>query len=166
MGRAGSCGDPEAAADRGNLAPTFCRLGVLNCDWAPAAAARSAVAGRGQLGTRPASEGMGHQEPPLARVPAGGAVYIKRLCKRISWREHVESRGSLDSGFAPARCAATTAAAADSGARPSQATASGAAQYPRRPWLGADHPQPKAPGGKRAARKWRGARQVRAQSAE
>ncbi|KAM5219553.1 serine/threonine-protein kinase 35 isoform 1-T2 [Hipposideros larvatus] len=107
---------------------------------------------------------MGHQEPPLARMPAGGAAYIKRLCKRISWREHVESRRSLDARFSPACGAATPGAAADCGEHPSQASASRAARCPRRPWPGADHPQPEAPGGKRAARKWRGARQVTIQA--
>lgn len=162
---AGGCEDLEAAADRGNLAPTFCRLSVLACDWAPAAAARSTLAGPERLSTRPASRGMGHQESPLARVPAGGAAYIKRLCKGISWREHVEGRGSLDARFSPTRGAATTSAAADSGAHPLRASAR-AARYRRLPWPGVDHPQPEAPGGKRAARKWRGAGQVRAQSAE
>ncbi|XP_016001326.2 serine/threonine-protein kinase 35 [Rousettus aegyptiacus] len=106
---------------------------------------------------------MGHQEPPLARVPAGGAAYIKRLCKGISWREHVESRGSLDARFSPTRGAATTRAEADSGAHPLRATAR-AARYRRLPWPGVDHPRPEAPEGKKAARKWRGAGQVTIQA--
>ncbi|KAF5924858.1 hypothetical protein HPG69_008530, partial [Diceros bicornis minor] len=158
---AGGCGDPEAAADRGNLAPIFCWLGVLACDWAPAAAARSTLAGLGRLSTRPASQGMGHQEPPLARVPAGGSAYIKRLCKGLSWREHVESRGSLDARFSPASAATTEPAAAPgSAARPARAAASRAARCGRQPRPGTDHPQPGTLRGKRAARKWRGAGQV------
>lgn len=132
-----------------------------------AAAALSTLARPRRCGTRPASRGMGHQEPPLARVRAGGAAYINRLCKGLSWREHVESRGSPDTRFSPTGAAATTTrAAADSGAHTARAAASRAAPYRRQPWPGADHPQPGAPGGKRAARKWRGASQVRAQSAE
>ena len=104
--------------------------------------------------------GMGHQEPPLARVPAGGAVYIKRLCKGISWREHVESRGCLDAGFCPARAAATSSEAASSGTRRARATAARAARYRRLPYPGADHPQTEASGEKPIARKWRGSGQV------
>lgn len=131
-----------------------------------AAAALSTLARPRRRGTRPASRGMGHQEPPLARVRAGGAAYINRLCKGLSWREHVESRGSPDTRFSPASAAATPRAAAGFGAHSARAAASGAALYRRQPWPGADHPQPGTPGGKRAARKWRGAGQVRAQSAE
>ncbi|KAM5304388.1 serine/threonine-protein kinase 35 isoform 1-T1 [Glossophaga mutica] len=89
---------------------------------------------------------MGHQEPPLAQVPAGGAVYIKRLCKGISWREHVESRGCLDAGFCPARAAATSSEAASSGTRRARATAARAARYRRLPCPG--------------ARKWKGSDQI------
>ncbi|XP_007958213.1 serine/threonine-protein kinase 35 [Orycteropus afer afer] len=103
---------------------------------------------------------MGHQESPLAREPAGGATYIKGLCKRISWREHVEKHGSLDAWSFPASAAATTGGAARSVVRPALATAFRAAQSRRRPRPGADHPQTRTPGGKRAARKWRGASQV------
>ncbi|XP_008531736.1 serine/threonine-protein kinase 35 isoform X2 [Equus przewalskii] len=104
---------------------------------------------------------MGHQEPPLAQVPAGGSAYIKTLCKGLSWREHVESRGSLDARFSPAS-AATTApeAAAGSVARRAQAAASRATRCGRQPRPGTDQPQPRTPRGRRAARKWRGAGQV------
>lgn len=123
-----------------------------------AAAAPSTLAGPGGAGlTRLASRGMGHQESPLARAPAGGAAYIKRLCKGLSWREHVESHGSLRAWASPA-CAA---AAEGSAARRAPAT-SRAARSRRQPRPGADHPQAGAPGGKRAARKWRCAGQVRA----
>ncbi|XP_036100562.1 serine/threonine-protein kinase 35 [Molossus molossus] len=107
---------------------------------------------------------MGHQEPPLAGVPAGGAAYVKRLCKGVSWRQHVKSRGSLDAGFSHAHAVATSRAAPGSGARPARAIASRAARYRRRPWPGSDHPQPEAPGGKPAARKWRGSGQVTIQA--
>lgn len=120
-----------------------------------AAAARSSLAGPRRRGTRPASRGMGHQEPPPARAPAGGATYIKRLCKGLSWRQHVESPGSPDAGCSPAR------AAAGSVARRVRATAARAAGYGRPAWPGADHPQPGASGRKRPARRWRGAVQVR-----
>ncbi|XP_045384880.1 serine/threonine-protein kinase 35 isoform X2 [Lemur catta] len=103
---------------------------------------------------------MGHQESPLARAPAGGAAYIKRLCKGLSWREHVESHGSPEGWASPASAAATARAAALPAARPSSATASRAARSRRHPEPGADHPQAGAPGGKRAARKWRCAGQV------
>eukprot|EP00069_Balaena_mysticetus_P004142 bmy_17141T0 len=103
---------------------------------------------------------MGHQEPPLARVRAGRAAYIKRLRKGLSWREHVESRGSPDAQLSPESTAAVTRAAAGSVARPTRATVSRAARYPKQPWPGADHPQLGALGGKRAARKWKGAGQV------
>lgn len=109
---------------------------------------------------------MGHQEPPLARVRAGGAAYINRLCKGLSWREHVESRGSPNTRVPPSSAAAATRAAASSSAHPAGAAASRAAPYQRQPWPGADHPQPRAPGGKRAARKWRDASQVRTQAAQ
>ncbi|XP_060043496.1 serine/threonine-protein kinase 35 [Erinaceus europaeus] len=94
---------------------------------------------------------MGHQEPPPARAPAGGATYIKRLCKGLSWRQHVESPGSPDAGCSPAR------AAVGSVARRVRATAARAAGYGRPAWPGADHPQPGASGRKRPARRWRGA---------
>ncbi|XP_069351628.1 serine/threonine-protein kinase 35 [Eulemur rufifrons] len=103
---------------------------------------------------------MGHQESPLARAPAGGAAYIKRLCKGLSWHEHVESHGSPEGWASPASAAATAWAAALPAARPSSATASRAARSRRHPGSGADHLQAGAPGGKRAARKWRCAGQV------
>ncbi|XP_066240351.1 serine/threonine-protein kinase 35 [Saccopteryx leptura] len=109
---------------------------------------------------------MGHQEPP----PAGRAPYIKRFFQRVRWREHVESSGSPDAGFCPARAAAppsaaaAAAAAAGSGARRARAAASRAAGDRRQPWPGADHPQPGAPRGKPAARKWRGLGQVAIQA--
>ncbi|XP_011798817.1 PREDICTED: serine/threonine-protein kinase 35 [Colobus angolensis palliatus] len=99
---------------------------------------------------------MGHQESPLARAPAGGAAYIKRLCKGLSWREHVESHWSLGAWASPA----SAAAAEGSAARRARATTSRAARSRRQPRPGADHPQAGAPGGKRAARKWRCAGQV------
>ncbi|XP_054986451.1 serine/threonine-protein kinase 35 [Sorex araneus] len=100
---------------------------------------------------------MGHQEPPLARVRAGGAAYIKRLCKGLGWREHVQSPGSPGARLAPAVC---TRAAAGSGARPARAAAAPrAARAGRPPWSGADRPRESgAPSGKRTARKCRGAR--------
>nr|KAF6331117.1 serine/threonine kinase 35 [Myotis myotis] len=107
---------------------------------------------------------MGHQEPPLARAPAEGAPYVKRLCKGLSWRERVRSRGSPDAGFSPARAAATSGAAPGSGARPARAVGSRAARYLRQPRLGAHHPQPETPGGKPAVRKWRGSGQVTTQA--
>ncbi|KAG8513404.1 Serine/threonine-protein kinase 35 [Galemys pyrenaicus] len=133
-----------------------------------AAAALQTLAEPWRRGPRPASQGMGHQEPPLAPVAAGGAAYIKRLCKGLSWREHVESRGRLDAGLSPAGAAATTraaaaaaaAAAAGSAARRTHDTALRAARYPKQPWLGADHAQLGTSRGKRASRKWRGAGQV------
>lgn len=109
---------------------------------------------------------MGHQEPPLARVRAGREAYIKGLRKGLSWREHVESRGSPYAQFSPESTAAITRAAASSIARSARANASRAAPYRRQPWPGADHPQPGALEGKRAARKWKGAGQVRVRSAE
>lgn len=124
-----------------------------------AAAAPSTLAGPGGAGlTRLASRGMGHQESPLARAPAGGAAYIKRLCKGLSWREHVESHGSLGAWASPA----SAAAAEGSAARRAPATTSRAARSRRQPRPGADHPQAGPPGGKRTARKWRCAGQVRA----
>nr|XP_005904426.1 PREDICTED: serine/threonine-protein kinase 35 [Bos mutus] len=107
---------------------------------------------------------MGHQEPPLARLRAGRAAYIKRLRKGLSWREHVESRGSPDAQLSPESTAAVTRAVAGAVARPTRAAASRAAPYPRQPCPGADHPQPGALGGKRAARKWKGAGQVAGRS--
>ncbi|KAB0348407.1 hypothetical protein FD754_013264 [Muntiacus muntjak] len=103
---------------------------------------------------------MGHQEPPLARLRAGRAAYIKRLRKGLSWREHVESRGSPDAQLYPESTAAVTRTVAGAVARPTRAAASRAAPYPRQSCPGADHPQPGALGGKRAARKWKGAGQV------
>ncbi|XP_017535663.3 serine/threonine-protein kinase 35 isoform X1 [Manis javanica] len=103
---------------------------------------------------------MGHQEPPLARVLAGGSTFINRLCKRLSWREHAESGRSQDTRLSPASVAATIRAATGSVARLAQASATRRATYRRQPGPGADHPQPGAPAGKRTARKWRGADQV------
>ncbi|TEA32864.1 serine/threonine-protein kinase 35 [Orcinus orca] len=103
---------------------------------------------------------MGHQEPPLARVRAGRAAYIKRLRKGLSWREHVESRGSPDAQLSLESTAAVTRTATGSVARPTRATVSRPARYPKQPWPGADHPQLGALEGKRAARKWKGAGQV------
>ncbi|XP_022448536.1 serine/threonine-protein kinase 35 [Delphinapterus leucas] len=103
---------------------------------------------------------MGHQEPPLARVRAGRAAYIKRLRKGLSWREHVESRGIPDAQLSPESTAAITRTATGSVAHPTRATVSRPARYPKQPWPGADHPQLGALEGKRAARKWKGAGQV------
>lgn len=103
---------------------------------------------------------MGHQEPPLARVLAGGSTFINRLCKRLSWREHAESGRSQDTRLSPASVAATIRAATGSVARLAQASATRRATYRRQPGPGADHPQPGAPARKRTARKWRGADQV------
>ncbi|KAI5246350.1 serine/threonine-protein kinase 35 isoform X1 [Manis pentadactyla] len=103
---------------------------------------------------------MGHQEPPLARVLAGGSTFINRLCKRLSWKEHAESGRSQDTRLSPASVAATIRAATGSVARLAQASATRRATYRRQPRPGADHPQPGTPAGKRASRKWRGADQV------
>ena len=129
-----------------------------------AAAGRPTLARRRRRSTQPAFRGMGHQEPPLARLRAGRAAYIKRLRKGLSWREHVESRGSPDAQLSLESTAAITRAVAGAVARPTRAAASRAAPYPRQPCPGADHPQPGALGGKRAARKWKGAGQVSALS--
>ncbi|KAM5245689.1 serine/threonine-protein kinase 35 [Ctenodactylus gundi] len=106
---------------------------------------------------------MGHQESPLTRAAAGGAAYVKRLCKGLSWREHVESHENLAAWAAPTSAAAPTGAASRPVARPSRATACGAALSRRQPRSGADHRPARAPGGKRAARKWNCASQVIAQ---
>lgn len=130
------------------------------CPVRRAAAALSTSAGPGRHGTPTASQGMGHQEPPLARVLAGGSTFINRLCKRLSWREHAESGRSQDTRLSPASVAATIRAATGSVARLAQASATRRATYRRQPGPGADHPQPGAPARKRTARKWRGADQV------
>ncbi|KAL0595311.1 Serine/threonine-protein kinase 35 [Plecturocebus cupreus] len=131
-----------------------------------AAAAPSTLAGAGSAElTRLASQGMGHQESLLAQTPAGGAAYIKRLCKGLSWREHVESHGSLGAQASPASAAAAETPAARrtraTASRRTRATASRAARSRRQPRPGADHPQAGAPGVKRTARKRRCAGQVR-----
>ncbi|KAM4830379.1 serine/threonine-protein kinase 35 [Urocitellus parryii] len=103
---------------------------------------------------------MGHQESPLTRAAAGGAAYIKRLCKGLSWREHVERHGNLEAWASPASAPATTGASVRSVVRLTRATASRETRSRRQLRPGTDHPQARAPGGKRAARKWNGAGQV------
>nr|XP_051697163.1 serine/threonine-protein kinase 35 [Oryctolagus cuniculus] len=125
-----------------------------------AAAARSTSAAAGWRTSRPASRGMGHQESPLTRARAGGAAYIKRLCKGLSWRQHVESHGGLGAWASPARAAATAGAAAEPVAARARTTTTRAAPCPQQPQPRAVHPRGRPPGGKRAVRKWRGAGQV------
>ncbi|XP_010609364.1 serine/threonine-protein kinase 35, partial [Fukomys damarensis] len=85
---------------------------------------------------------------------------VKRLCKRLSWREHVESQGNLEARASPASVAATTLAAPRPDARPAGANSSRASRSRRHLGLGVDHFPARAPGGKSAARKWSSAGQV------
>nr|XP_004661514.2 serine/threonine-protein kinase 35 [Jaculus jaculus] len=92
---------------------------------------------------------MGHQESPLTRAAAGGAAYIKRLRKGLSWCEHEESPRNLEGGASPANAARRAYTAAS---RPTR---------PRRPaGPGTDLPPAHGPGGNRAVRKWNSAGQV------
>ncbi|XP_040837652.1 serine/threonine-protein kinase 35 isoform X1 [Ochotona curzoniae] len=107
---------------------------------------------------------MGHQESPQARAREGDAAYIKRLCKGLSWREHVESHGGpgawAGSACAGPGAAAAGAATAEPVARRTRSSASRAARSPRQLRFGADHPGARLPGGRRPVRKSRDAGQV------
>ncbi|XP_004840723.1 serine/threonine-protein kinase 35 isoform X1 [Heterocephalus glaber] len=103
---------------------------------------------------------MGHQESPLTRRAARGAAYVKRLCKGVSEREHVENHGNLEAWAPLSSATATTGAALQPVARPARANYSRATRSRRLLRLGADHFPARAPGGKRAARKWSSASQV------
>ena len=163
---------PETTAESREFGASFLLVGCSRLWLGPrpawvrrTAAASPTLAGPRRRSTQPTFRGMGHQEPPLARLRAGRAAYIKRLRTGLSWREHVESRGSPAAQLYPESTAAVTSTVAGAVARPPRAAASRAAPFPRQPCPGADHPQPGALGGKRAARKWKGAGQVSALSA-
>lgn len=150
------------SASRGILARSFCWLGVLAGDWfraVVAAGSTSVVQRRRSL--RLASWGMGHQESPLTRAAAGGAAYIKRLRKALSWRELEDGHGNLEAEASPGSVAVTPGAAPRPASRPARFTASRPTRLGRQPRLGTDHPPVQAPGGNRSARKWRSAGQVR-----
>lgn len=148
-------------ASRGILARSFCWLGVLAGDWfrAVAAAGSTSVVQR-QRSLRLASWGMGHQESPLTRAAAGGAAYIKRLRKALSWRELEDGHGNLEAEASPGSVAVTPGAAPRPASRPARFTASRPTRLGRQPRLGTDHPPVRAPGGNRSARKWRSAGQI------
>ncbi|XP_038186436.1 serine/threonine-protein kinase 35 isoform X1 [Arvicola amphibius] len=103
---------------------------------------------------------MGHQESPLTRAAAGGAAYIKRLRKALSWRELEDGHGNLEAEASPGSVAVTPGAAPRPASRPARFTASRPARLGRQPRLGTDHPPVRAPGGNRSARKWRSAGQI------
>ncbi|XP_060227910.1 serine/threonine-protein kinase 35 isoform X2 [Meriones unguiculatus] len=147
-------------ASRGILARSFCWLGVLAGDWLRAvAAAGPTSAARRRRGPRLASWGMGHQESPLTRAAAGGAAYIKRLRKVLSWRELEDGRGSAGAQASPGAAAVSPGAPA---ARPARlaAAASRPARPRRPPRLGTDRRPARAPGGNRSARKRNSADQI------
>lgn len=152
---------------RGILARSFCWLGVLAGDWFRAvAAAGSTSAAQRRRGSRLASWGMGHQESPLTRAAAGGAAYIKRLRKVLSWRELGDGHGNPGAEASPgsAAAAAVTAGAAPRPApRPARLAASRPTRLRRQPRLGTDCPPARAPGGNRSARKRNSAGQVRSE---
>lgn len=143
------------------LARSFCWLGVLAGDWfrAVAAAGSTSVAQRPRS-PRLASWGMGHQESPLTRAAAGGAAYIKRLRKALSWRELEDRHGDLEAGASPGSVAVTTGAALRPNTRPARVSASRSTRLRRQARLGTDHPRARAPGGNRPARKWNSAGQI------
>uniref|UniRef100_A0A8C6W9Z1 Serine/threonine-protein kinase 35 n=3 Tax=Nannospalax galili TaxID=1026970 RepID=A0A8C6W9Z1_NANGA len=105
---------------------------------------------------------MGHQESPLTRAGAGGAAYIKRLRKGLSWREHEEDRGNLEALASPASAAVTTRAAPESAVRRPGTCALRPPPPPLggQPGPGTDRSWARAPGGNRAARKWHSAGQI------
>ncbi|XP_036040858.1 serine/threonine-protein kinase 35 isoform X2 [Onychomys torridus] len=103
---------------------------------------------------------MGHQESPLTRAAAGGAAYIKRLRKVLSWRELEDSHGDLEAQASPGNVAVTAGAAPRPAARLARVTASRPTRLCRQPRLGTDHPPARAPGGNRSARKWNCAGQI------
>lgn len=145
------------------MARSFCWLGVLAGDWlrAVAAAGSTSVVQR-RRSLRLASWGMGHQESPLTRAAAGGAAYIKRLRKALSWRELEDGHGNLEAEASPGSVAVTSGATPRPASRPARFTALRPTRLGRQPRLGTDHPPPvRASGGNRSARKWRSAGQVR-----
>ncbi|XP_041526391.1 serine/threonine-protein kinase 35 isoform X2 [Microtus oregoni] len=103
---------------------------------------------------------MGHQESPLTRAAAGGAAYIKRLRKALSWRELEDGHGNLEAEASPGSVAVTPGAAPRPASRPARFTASRPTRLGRQLRLGTDHPPVRAPGGNRSARKWRSAGQI------
>ncbi|XP_052578788.1 serine/threonine-protein kinase 35 isoform X2 [Peromyscus californicus insignis] len=146
---------------RGILARSFCWLGVLAGDWfRTVAAAGSISVVQRRHGPGLASWGMGHQESPLTRAAAGGAAYIKRLRKVLSWRELEGSHGDLEAQASPGSVAVTAGAAPRPAARLARVTASRPTRLGRQPRLGTDHPPARAPGGNRSARKWNSAGQI------
>lgn len=149
--------------NRGILARSFCWLGVLASDWFRAVAAAGSTSAVERRRSSPlASWGMGHQESPLARAAAGGAAYIKRLRKVLSWRELEDSHGNLGAEASPGSVAVITGAAPRPATRPTQLPASRPTRLRRQPQLGTDHPPARAPRGNRSARKRNSAGQVRA----
>lgn len=150
--------------NRGILARSFCWLGVLASDWlrAVAAAGSTSPAERRRGGSPLASWGMGHQESPLTRAAAGGAAYIKRLRKVLSWRELGDGHGNLEAEASPGSVAVITRAAPRPATRTAGLPASRPTRLCRQARLGTDHPPARAPRGNRFARKRNSAGQVRA----
>lgn len=148
--------------NRGILARSFCWLGVLASDWFRAvAAAGSTSAAERRRGSPLASWGMGHQESPLTRAAAGGAAYIKRLRKVLSWRELGDGHGNLEAEASPGSVAVITRAAPRRATRSARLPASRPTRLCRQARLGTDHPPARAPRGNRFARKRNSAGQVR-----
>lgn len=149
--------------NRGILARSFCWLGVLAIDWfrAVAAAGFTSPVERRRSSPR-ASWGMGHQESPLTRAAAGGAAYIKRLRKVLSWRELEDGHGNLEAEASPGSLAVIPGAAPRPATRPARLPASRPTRLCRQSRLGTDHPPARAPRGNRFARKRNSAGQVRA----
>lgn len=148
---------------RGILARSFCWLGVLAGDWFRAvAAAGSTSAVQRRRCSRLASWGMGHQESPLTRAAAGGAAYIKRLRKVLSWRELEDGHGNLEAEASPGSVAVIPGAAPRPATRRVRLTTSRPARPGRQLRLGTDHPPARPPGGNQSARKRNSAGQVRA----
>lgn len=149
--------------NRGILARSFCWLGVLASDWFQAVAAVGSTSPAERRRSSPlASWGMGHQESPLTRAAAGGAAYIKRLRKALSWRELEDSHGNLEAEASPGSVAVITGAAPRPATRPTRLPASRPTRLCRQPRIGTDHPPARALRGNRFARKRNSARQVRA----
>ncbi|XP_034349580.1 serine/threonine-protein kinase 35 isoform X1 [Arvicanthis niloticus] len=147
--------------NRGILARSFCWLGVLASDWFRAVAAAGSTSAVERRRSSPlASWGMGHQESPLTRAAAGGAAYIKRLRKVLSWRELEDSHGNLEAEASPGSVAVITGAAPRPATRPTRLPASRPTRLRRQPQLGTDHPPARAPRGNRSARKRNSAGQI------
>lgn len=147
--------------NRGILARSFCWLGVLASDWFRAvAAAGSTSAAERRRGSPLASWGMGHQESPLTRAAAGGAAYIKRLRKVLSWRELGDGHGNLEAEASPGSVAVITRAAPRRATRSARLPASRPTRLCRQARLGTDHPPARAPRGNRFARKRNSAGQI------